>query len=91
MSLEQEIADVQAQGYTPLTDDELERMYQSLGVFTWWRDAEPTPVDRCWECDQYVLAEQRLRAVALYQAIICAICEPWVRKVLHGMPERRQS
>jgi hypothetical protein len=47
-------------------------------------DPEPTPVLRCWERDASVPAVQRLRSVALYQAIICAACEPWVRTALHS-------
>jgi len=53
--------------------------------------AEPTPVDRCWECDEHVPAGQRLRSVALYQAIICAQCECWVRSVLHSEPKEDQA
>jgi hypothetical protein len=47
-------------------------------------DPEPTPVMRCWECDEYMSAGQRLRSTALYQAILCATCEPWVASVLQS-------
>jgi len=53
-------------------------------------DPEPTPVMRCWECDDYVAAGQRLHSVALYQAIICAQCECWVRSVLQSEPKEDQ-
>jgi hypothetical protein len=42
---------------------------------------------RCWECDDYVPAGQRLRSVGPHQAIVCATCEPLVASVHQSAEE----
>jgi len=54
-------------------------------------EAEPTPVDRCWECDQPVTAEQQTRSLARYEGVICARCEPFVSSLLNNHTKEDQA
>lgn len=48
----------------------------------------PATVDDsiCWECGRSITAQQVVRTVTGWQAIICAHCEPWVSALLGPIP-----
>lgn len=43
-----------------------------------------TDGNHCWECGCYTPPFQRRCTARRYGAIICASCEPWVRRMLRN-------